>query len=388
MTRFGFLSTFSPTQCGIATFNAALLNHIVETGPDDVAGVVRVRDADEPPSRHPLVVADIVNGSAKGAARAAEALEQFDVAVVQHEYGIYGGRDGEEVLQIVQSAVMPSIVVLHTVLSNPDAHQRQLLERLADLAWTTVVMSETAAQRLRETYLVDSSRLTVIPHGAPSAAYDRPAKLSRGGQRPTILSWGLIGPGKGLEWAIDALAVLRAQGVEARYLIAGQTHPKVAAHSGESYRQMLRDRARAAGVDDLVEFDPAYRTTAQLMDLVHTADVVLLPYESTEQVTSGVLIEAVAASRPVVATAFPHATELLAGGAGLLVPHRDAEAMGQALARVLTDTALADRMTAAARDTAVDLHWDAVARRYRDVAVRLLADGFAGSGITAVTPRP
>lgn len=387
MTRFGFLSTFSPTQCGIATFTAALVNHLVDTGPDDAAGVVRVRDAGEPPSGHPLVATEVVNGSAGGARQAAAALERFDVAVIQHEYGIYGGRDGEEVLQVMQSMNMPTITVLHTVLSDPDAHQRQLLERLADLSWATVVMSETAAQRLRETYLVDGDRLSVIPHGAPAAAFERPACAPRTNRRPTILSWGLIGPGKGLEWAIDALAVLRTLGVEARYLIAGQTHPKVVARSGESYRQLLRDRAEQAGVADLVEFDATYRTTAQLMELAHGADVVLLPYESTEQVTSGVLIEAVAAGRPVVATAFPHAVELLSHGAGLLVPQRDVEATGRALGRVLSEAGLADTMAAAAREAAVDLSWHSVAERYRAMAIQLIADGSTGTGLS-VMPRP
>jgi polysaccharide biosynthesis protein PslF len=394
MTRFGFLSSFSPTKCGIATFNAALLDHLIRSGSGYVGDVVRVRDADDPVSGHPLVAADVVNGTAEGPAVAAGALNQCDVAVIQHEYGIYGGRDGEEVLQIVQSLEVPTIAVVHTVLSEPDAHQRQILERLADAAWATVVMSETAAQRLRERYLVDSSRLSVIPHGAPSAAYRRRTAAlatdedapSNNGARPTILSWGLLGPGKGLEWAIDAVGLLRARGVEARYLIAGRTHPKVVAHSGESYRDMLRDRAEAAGVADLVEFDADYRDTAQLMDLVHEADAVLLPYESTEQVTSGVLIEAVAAARPVVATAFPHARELLSDGAGLLVPQRDAAAMAQALGRVLTQPGLAGNMAAQAERAGADLRWSAVAERYRRLALRLMSDGRPGNGVTLVAP--
>ena len=155
--------------------------------------------------------------------------------------------------------------------------------------------------------------------------------------------------------------------------MAGQTHPKVLADQGEAYRDGLRRQARTEGVSDLVEFDPTYRAVGPLMNMVRQADLVLLPYDSSQQVTSGVLIEAVAAQRPVVATAFPHARELLGDGAGLVVPHHDPEAMAHAICRVLTEPGLAEAMTARCAKLAPALTWPAVANGYRALAKSLLA---------------
>lgn len=379
MTSFGFLSTYPPTQCGLATFSAALLRHLTGQGSGDRAGVVRVVDAAHP-AVYPDVVAQLVNGSPAGPATAAAVLNGFDVAVVQHEYGIYGGRDGEDVLRVLAQTSVPAIVVLHTVLAVPTPHQRQVLERIADAAAAVVVMSRTAADRLREGYLVDTAKVSVIPHGAlssrrmsPPASFNPfapPAPVSA--QRPTVLTWGLLGPGKGIERAIEAFAGLGGLSPAPRYVIAGQTHPKVLEQEGESYRDLLRSRAQDLGVSAEVEFDPEYRNPDALMDLVRGADVVLLPYDSTEQATSGVLIEAVAAGRPIVATRFPHAVELLDDGAGLLVAHQDVPAMTEALQAVLTQPALAESMTQACGRIAPGLAWTSVAQSYRALAKSLL----------------
>ena len=382
MTSYGFLSTYPPTQCGLATFSAALLKALTVPDVGSVsatkAGVVRV--VDEPQAAvYQNVVTQLVNGSPTGPGNAARALNRFDVALVQHEYGIYGGRDGEDVLRVLDELTVPAIVVLHTVLTAPTPHQRQVLERLVDSAAAVVVMSDVAAGRLKDLYLVDAAKVSVIPHGAlgdrrlsPAASFTPFAPPVRTRPRPTVLTWGLIGPGKGIEWAIDAFAELADLDPAPRYLIAGQTHPKVLAREGEAYRDSLRARAEALGISEAVEFDPGYRSAEALLALVRQADVVLLPYDSTDQATSGVLIEAVAARRPVVATRFPHAQELLAGGAGLLVPQKDASAMSLALRRILTEPGLAAAMSAASAALAPALEWSAVADAYRRLAAEVI----------------
>ena len=370
MTTYGFLSTYPPTQCGLATFSAALLKHLTPPGSGHRGGVVRIVDAPLAVNA-PDVVGHLVNGTPQGTSIAAAALNRFDVAVIQHEYGIYGGRDGEDVLRVLAELTVPAIVVLHTVLTTPSPHQRQLLERIADAAGAVVVMSRTAAARLVDGYLVDARKVSVIPHGARPNRLPVPA-LSAASPRPTVLTWGLIGPGKGIEWAIDAFAGLRDLHPAPRYLVAGQTHPKVLEREGEAYRNSLRSRAEAHGVSANVEFDAGYRDVDSLMRLVRQADIVLLPYDATEQATSGVLIEAVAACRPVVSTRFPHAAELLATGAGLLVGQKDAPAMSRALRRILTEPGLAASMTATSERIAPSLEWSAVADGYHGLADALL----------------
>ena len=367
----GMLSTYPPTQCGLATFSAALIQHL-QLG-SGALGVVRV--VDDPELRSgPEVVAHLVNGSADSAGAAIRRLNGFDVVVVQHEYGIYGGPDGVDVLPIVDALTVPTIIVLHTVLQDPTAAQRRILLRLLAAADVVVTMTHTAKRRLVASYDADPTQIVVIPHGAVDLGHATAAERPPGG-RPLVLTWGLIGPGKGIEWAIEAMAGL--SDLRPRYLVMGRTHPKVAHRDGESYRDGLVEQARSAGVEDIVEFDDHYLDAGALAELVQRADVVLLPYDSREQVTSGVLIEAVAARRPVVSTAFPHAIELLGDGTGLVVPQRDPVALEAALRRVLSEPDLATGMAEQAARKAPELLWPAVADRYRMIAARVVAAGMA-----------
>ncbi|MCV7155052.1 glycosyltransferase [Mycolicibacterium pyrenivorans] len=365
LPSFGILSTYAPTACGLATFSAALAGGLSARGVD--VNVVRI--ADETPSASPNVVGELVNGSAPSVAATSELLNQRDVAVIQHEYGIYGGPDGDEVVDIMKGLNVPSIVVAHTVLKDPTPHQRSVLDEVLALADQVVVMSEAARERLYAGFTVDRRKVTTIPHGA---ALPKTAALMRRGQ-PTILTWGLLGPGKGIERVIDAMATLKNLPHPPRYLIAGRTHPKVLATQGEAYRESLIAQAQRLGVADSVSFDSAYRTPEALTTLMQAASVVVLPYDSKDQVTSGVLVDSVASGRPIVATAFPHAVELLGSGAGTVVGHDDPDALVGALHRLLTDPRVAGTMASQARELAPAMAWPVVANAYVTLAQRLVA---------------
>jgi polysaccharide biosynthesis protein PslF len=364
--RVGVLSTYAPTHCGLATFTAALSDALSANGAD--VSVVRV--ADGAPSSSERVIGELVSGSATSIVASAELLNQSDVAVIQHEYGIYGGVDGDDVLDVIDGLRVPSIVVAHTILKDPTPHQRSVLESIAAMADQVVVMSDAARQRLCLGFDVDRHKVTTIPHGATVASRIAPKRPSR----PTLLTWGLLGPGKGVERVIEAMGSLRDLPGRPQYLVAGRTHPKVLAEDGEAYRDARKEQARRSGVADSVTFDARYRQAASLPALVQSASVVVLPYDSTDQVTSGVLVDAIACGRPVVATAFPHAVELLSTGAGIVVGHDDPDAMATALRRVLTQPRLAGSMAGEARRLAPEMAWSVVASAYMSLANRLLTE--------------
>jgi glycosyltransferase involved in cell wall biosynthesis len=330
-----------------------------------------VRVADGKLSSDARVIGELVNGSAASVAATSELLNESDIAVVQHEYGIYGGVDGDEMVDIIGGLHIPSIVVAHTVLKDPTPHQRSVLEAIAAMAAQVVVMSEAASQRLCLGFNVDPRKVTTIAHGATVPRQIPPRARS---DRPTLLTWGLLGPGKGIERVIDAMGSLHDLPVRPRYLIAGRTHPKVLAADGEAYRDARAEQARLGGVADSVAFDASYRDVSSLTALVQSSAVVVLPYDSTDQVTSGVLVDAIASGRPVVATAFPHAVELLASGAGIVVGHDDPDALASALHRLLTEPHLAATMAAEAARLAPQMAWPIVATAYVDLAHRLLAE--------------
>ncbi len=373
--RIAFVGTFPPTQCGLATFTEALLRSISHAAAAAVEPVVvRLVQPNEPTGVGGRATVDWIAGDAASFHRVRDTVEDADLVILQHEYGIYGGPDGDAVLDLLRTTTTPRIAVLHTVLTDPTAHQRAVLEEVIEGADVTVTQTEAARSRLRTYAVTDPKRVIVVPHGA----WTEPGTgAERRHDTPLVLSWGLVGPGKGLEHGIAAMARLGDLTPVPTYLIAGETHPKVRAAQGERYREMLARSAVELGIADRIVFDGTYRTVASLAALIGSADVVLLPYDSRDQVTSGVLVEALAAGKPVVATRFPHAVEALASGAGLLVSHGDEQAMADALRGILTQPDLADAMRREAARMGAGLRWPVVAERYLKVINDLLADQMA-----------
>lgn len=373
----GFVSTYPPTVCGLATYTESLINAIAGgRGTSRWLGVVDVGDDDRTvdPRR---VVHRHVGGDAGSLDRATEVLNTYDTVSIQHEFGIFSGPDGEEVLDLVAGITVPTAVTFHTVLDDPTPSQRAIVDYLASAADRVVVMSETGSARLTKRYGVESERIEVIPHGA-NALFSGSSLAS--GERPLVLTWGLIGPGKGLESAIEAFGQLADLDPSPRYVIAGATHPHVKEDAGESYRQSLIALTRDLGLGDVVEFDDRYLDRRTLARLVRSADVVLLPYVSTEQVTSGVLAEAIAASKPVIATSFPHAVELLSGGAGITTMHGDRSGLAEAIRTVLTDPDARAEMGREARLLADGWFWPSIGRRFAGVMTGLAESVTAGVG--------
>jgi len=232
-----------------------------------------------------------------------------------------------------------------------------------------VVMTHRAQALLASEYAVPEARLLMIPHGVDPAPLLAAAPSH---QRPVILTWGLIGPGKGIEWGIRAMACLSPITPRPLYRVLGQTHPKVLKEQGDGYRRSLEALAVELGVADDIEIDGSYQEAEQLAAAVAAADLVLLPYDSREQATSGVLAEAVAAGKVVIATRFPHAVELLSGGAGVLVGHKSPMEIANAIGVALGEPKRAASAAALARETAKSNSWANTARRYR-----MLLDGVA-----------
>ena len=361
--RIGMLSTYPPTWCGLATFSAALTRALASQGHG--VAVVQVNDGTQPLADARSVQGILMNGSADSVRRAAWVLSANDVAIVQHEFGIFGGPDGDEVLDVVRRITSPIVAVLHTVPLRATPHQADILVELCEVADLVVVMSECARTRLMTSFpAIAECKVVTIPHGARLAT-----GVTSGLQEPPsspmrLLTWGLIGPGKGIEHVIDALGPLHDLGHPVRYTVMGSTHPKVLAREGTAYRDALIDRAHRRGVEHLVGFDERYRGVDELTDHMASFDAVVLPYETREQVTSGVLVDSLAAGRAVIATRFPHAVEMLGDGTGMLVPHADPRSLAVAIHTLASEPGEVARLQGRARAVAPALSWDAVASAY------------------------
>ena len=364
------LSTYPPTQCGLATFASALYKGLTESGVNRV-GVIQMNDG-AVYSLGPEVVGHWMSGSVQSRVDVARIINSFDVLLLQHEFGIFPGNDGSEVLQLLRDVHVPVLVTMHTVPLIPTHGQRNVFEALLDRADAAVAMTDVAHQRCLNVFDVAAEKVVTIPHGA-TVPERTSLPLSRD---VSLLTWGLLGPGKGVEWVIDALAMLPDLRDRLRYTVAGETHPKIKANDGEQYREMLKRRAELLGVADQVSFDDQYRSLPSLLSLINESTCVVLPYDSDDQITSGVLVDAVSAGRPVIATRFPHAVELLSDGAGIVVPHRDSVSLAHAIRQVATNENALQEMAAATWSLAAAHRWPAIASKYVDLAVQvLMAEG-------------
>lgn len=359
------VSTYPPTQCGIATFAQALGASLMETD----ANVDMVVLGESPASQS---TSGIVHNhrDPRDLAMTQSVVNQHDLAILQHEFGIYGGPDGEEILEIIDGVKVPIITVLHTVLRAPTANQRRVMQGILNASNAIVVMSRSAHFKLAQNYSVVPDSISVIPHGAPDLTSR--SGTENGFKRKKMLTWGLLSHGKGIEWGIRAIADLFKRGVKVEYIVAGRTHPKVLAQEGDGYRRELESLAQELGVHELVTFVDDYLDAEALAAMITSADLYLLPYDNTNQVTSGVLAEALIAGGPVIATQFPHASELLSGEVGFLVPQRDFAAMADAIHRIVTDDLTATRMRRKSLAVGSDFLWSRVAAEYVELGYTLL----------------
>lgn len=353
--RVGLVTTFPPTRCGIARFSSSLISSLTAVAPEIDIDVVRLLAPGEPSSAH--VGMELDPNSPVGIRAAARRLDRSDVVVVQHEYGIFGDRDGEAVLDLIDTVHQPVVTALHTVPANPTVNQQRILEELGERT-RLVVLSDSALDTLTSAYDIPRDEVLVVPHGTHWSA--QPVS---NGPRRSLITWGLLGPGKGLERSIHALSFLRDLEPRPKYRIVGRTHPAVLRTHGLNYRHFLEDLVRELDLEEMVEFVDRYLDDDELLELVAASDLVVVPYDNDEQVSSGVVTDAIGAGRPVVATRFPHAVELVRHGAGISVPH-DSEAMADAIRLLLESEPDYQQAAAAAARSSRSLSWVEGARTY------------------------
>ncbi len=309
-------------------------------------------------------------------ARTARALTHcgIDVVSIQHEYGIWGGADGEYVLEFLHALEIPAVATLHTVLRHPTPRQRQILVELVGATAATVVMSRAAAALLTRAYGIDPSRVDVIPHGVHNLPLVAPETMKPGlglGGHAVILSFGLLGHDKGYEVPIEAMPTVVAAIPSARYVVLGATHPELLRHEGETYRQRLVDRVERLGLADHVQFVDRFLGRVELSRWLAAADVFVTPYPNLDQIVSGTLAYAMGAGKAIVSTPYAYAAELLMQGRGILVPPGSSTALAAAFIALLRDADWRAELGARAYSHSRAMIWPEVGNAYRRLFARI-----------------
>lgn len=377
--RVAYVGTYPPQECGIATFTMDLVNATDLSGWKSVVYAVD-GDGSHANSIDKKVVFAIEKENKASYLAAARSINDSDISVLslQHEYGIYGGDDGEYVLELARAVRCPVVVTLHTILPEPTPSQLRIIRELEIYCDSFVTMAHAGEKLLCEVYGVCPSKVRFIPHGSPNFPFTLDESLKdRFGfaGRRVISTFGLISPNKGIEDAIAAMPAVVEKVPNALYLILGQTHPVIKRREGEWYREQLEEQVRNLGLENNVRFVNSYLALQQLIDYLMVTDVYITPYYANpHQITSGTLAYALAAGKVIVSTPYIYAEELLADGRGFLYPFRDSGALAQIVSRVLCD----DRLFMNTRERAYEygrtMTWGSVGLQYTRLFTEVLRE--------------
>ena len=374
--KISFISTYPPRQCGIATFCSDLHNSMKalygSRESDDEQNnleVIALNNGNNAYNYGREVTFHIREQQRSDYQRAADFINHspVDAVLVQHEYGIFGGEDGSYINYLLANLKKPVITTLHTVLEEPSPGRKQTLMRICEQSVSVVVMAQAAVDILTRVYRIPANKILLIPHGSPDvpfldSSYYKDQFQAEG--RKVLLTFGLLSPSKGLEYAISAMEKVVEIHPDALYIILGATHPEVKRRHGEEYRHSLEKMVHDKGLERNVTFYNQYVSLERLVQFLVATDVYITPYLSREQITSGTLAYALACGKAIVSTPYIYAEELLAEGRGSLVPFRDSDALAETVIELLEDEALRNRMRKTSYQYGRQMIWKEVARSY------------------------
>jgi len=367
--RIAVIGNYLPRHCGIATFTTDLCDAIhAEYGATELLALP-VNDTEEGYSYPARVRFELSEDNLASYRQAADFLNfsNIDLVCLQHEYGIFGGRAGAHILELLRRLNMPFVTTLHTVLRDPDPDQRAVMDEIATLSDRLIVMSQQSADILHETFHVSNTKIELIPHGIPDLPFTDPTfyKDAFGTEgKDVLLTFGLLSPNKGIENVIKALPSILSKHSNVVYMVSGATHPHILRREGDTYRQYLQKLAKDLGVETNVIFRNRFVSPQEMVELIGAADIYITPYKHKAQVVSGTLAYALSAGKAIISTPYLHAIELLDDERGALVPFDDPEAIAAKTVELLDNGTARHAMRKRAYLYARDMVWNRVAQKY------------------------
>jgi glycosyltransferase involved in cell wall biosynthesis len=255
------------------------------------------------------------------------------------------------------------------VLPNPNEKQKNILRALGGKSRKIVTMASNSRAILHDIYGIPLEKVTVIPHGVPE--FDLPSrevlkKESHLEGHTVVSTFGLISPGKGLEYGIEAIAETAKKHPDILYLVLGQTHPVIRRQFGEAYRESLEKLVDDLSLRRNVRFVDRYLSKEELVRYLKLSDVYMTPYLSKDQAVSGTLAYAVGYGRAIVSTPYLYAQEMLADGRGMLAKFRDAGSLSGCMNRIIEHPEQKKSMEQKTQQLGRGMTWKRVAEKYAE----------------------
>lgn len=363
------IGNYLPRKCGIGTFTTDLVQTISAQSDNCRCRAIAINDNQKGYDYPKEVRFEINQHQLTDYSTAAEFLNinQVDIVSLQHEFGIFGGADGQYILRLLQELQMPVVTTLHTVLVNPTSKQKMVMEQLIDLSARLVVMSQTAVNILHTFYDIPKEKIVYIPHGIPDMPFVDPNyykdKFNLLGKK-VLLTFGLLSENKGIEYVIKALPAVIKELPNLTYIVLGATHPNVLKSEGERYRRKLEYLVQKLNLQDHVIFENHFVPFEELCEYLASTDLYITPYNNEEQITSGTLAYATGTGKAVISTPYWYAKEMLSEGRGILVPFKNADAISDAITGLFSDDAERHQMRKRAYDSNRKSTWKEVGRQY------------------------
>jgi glycosyltransferase involved in cell wall biosynthesis len=369
LRKIAFVGDHLPRKCGIATFTSDLLAAVASVHPQSQCFAVSVNDIPGGYEYPEVVRFEIEEQDLSSYLRAADFLNisNVDIVCLQHEFGIFGGPVGGHILAFLRELRMPVVTTLHTVLREPRADQRRVMQELISLSTRLVVMAERGRQMLQDIYQAPPAKIDLIPHGIPDVGFVDPTyfKDQFGVEgKVVLLTFGLLSPNKGIEYVLNALPQIVAEFPDVVYIVLGATHPNELREHGDAYRLSLEILAKKQKVEKNVIFYNQFVDLENLKEFLGATDLYITPYLNEAQITSGTLAYAFGSGKAVVSTPYWHAADLLAEGRGVLVPFRDSQAVAREVIALLRDDTRRHAIRKNAYRIGRDMVWSSVAQQY------------------------
>lgn len=365
--KIAFVSSYPPRKCGIGTFTHALKRVMDSLYLQTPSMVVSVND--QPYHYNGAVVYQIRDQDRVSFKKAAHYLNRSKIEIVNvhHEYGLYGGEAGEYVLDFYRTIKKPVVTSLHSALAKHSPKRAWVTQKILDASASVVVMTELAKQTLLEIFSIDQNKIEVIPHGVPNIRPNGHQQIKRqlGLSGKLVLStFGLINPGKGIEFAIKALSEVIKKHPRVFYLIIGQTHPVYLRQHGDDYRQYLEQLVKDLKLEKHVKFINQYLDYQTLVDYLKSSDIYLMLQTDPNQAFSGTSAYALGCGKAIIGTPTPFNREILADGRGELVPFFDDYSVRMKLLRLIENENLRKDMAIRAYRYGRDMIWPRVGLDY------------------------
>lgn len=366
-SNLAFLSTYPPRECGIATFTQDLVNELKKIKLINFSGIVAISDnkynyCDD-------VIFELEQFNRDSYIKLAKRLNKSDIdlLIIEHEYGIYGGEDGEYLLDLIDNLEIPFVTTLHTVLSNPNEKQLSILKELGEKSIKVITMAKNTVPLLKKIYGIEENKIDVIPHGVPNIPVLPKENLKKKygyTGRKIISTFGLINPGKGIEYGIEAIAKVKQKYQDVLYLILGQTHPNIKKEYGEEYRHKLEELVDKLGINDNVKFVDKYLTKKEIIEYLELSDIYMTPYLGREQAVSGTLAYAAGLGKVIISTPYKYAEEILSEGRGLLADFRDSDSLARCIEYVFENPEKRKLIEIEIKKLGRSMMWNNIAYRY------------------------